>query len=130
MSVDYCPICYSKLETVEVAPCEECGHLEEEIEHARNGQHTYAEMRIFGDLSLILCDFCQVDFGSYEPEFFGLPPKTEIGFQKMQILRWIEDHSIQKDKVCPECHHRIQFLEFVSQARAMNEQNEPENRTE
>ncbi|HEY8562145.1 MAG TPA: hypothetical protein VIL74_17355 [Pyrinomonadaceae bacterium] len=128
MSVDYCPICYLKLETAEVAPCHECGHLETEVEHAKQNIHSYAEMRIFGDLSLILCDFCQVDFGSYHPEFFGLPPKTKIGFRKMQFLRSVDDHSIKWDKVCPNCHHRVQFLEFVNRARELHQQMNEETR--
>ena len=122
MSPDYCPLCYAKLETAEVAPCEECGHLGEEIEHAGSGRHTYAEMRIFGDLSLILCDFCQVDFGSHDPETFGLPPKTVIGFQKMQFVRSIDDCTIKKDKICPDCHHRVQFLTFVAHVRELHQQ--------
>jgi hypothetical protein len=40
----------------------ECGHDPAEIEQARAGKHTYAEYRIFGDLSLVLCNFCDVDF--------------------------------------------------------------------
>ena len=118
MSENYCPICYSKLEVKEVAPCMECGHLEEEIAHFET--HTYSEMKIFGELSLILCNFCQVDFGSYDPEFFGLPPKTDLGFHKMQFVHSIDNLSIKKDKFCPECHHRIQFLIFVSQARELH----------
>lgn len=124
MKVSYCPICYAKLEVAEVAPCEECGHLEEEIEHMLKGIHTYDEVRIFGELTLILCNFCQVDFGSYHPEFFGLPPDSKIGFEKMQFLRSIDNYSVKKDKVCPNCYHRIQFLEFVSQARELHQQND------
>jgi len=127
MSDKYCPICYEKLETAEVAPCEECGHREGEIKHALEGRHTYDEMRILGDLCLILCDFCQVDFGSYRPEFFGLPPKAKIGYEKMQFLRSIDDHSIKKDKVCPNCHRRVQFLQFVSKARELHRQSSDEN---
>jgi hypothetical protein len=124
MSKNYCPICFIKLEVKDVAPCMECGHLDEEIEHALAGIHTYYEMRIFGELSLILCDFCQVDFGSFHPEFFSLPPNARIGFGKMQFIRSIDNYSIQKDKFCPDCRHRIQFLNFVYQAREFNQQNE------
>ena len=72
---EQCPVCFDFLETKEIAPCMDCGHFEEEIEHALSGKHTYAELRIFGDLTLVLCNFCMVDFGSYHPDFFGLPPK-------------------------------------------------------
>jgi hypothetical protein len=121
MSENYCPICYSKLEVKDVAPCMECGHLDEELLHFQN--HTYSEVKIFGELALVLCNFCQVDFGSYIPEFFGLPRTAKIGFSQMQFLNSIDDFSIKKDKFCPECHHRIQFLRFVADARELNQKN-------
>ena len=98
----YCPLCSTELETIEVAPCTECGHLAQEIEHALAGKHTYAEMRVFGDLSVVLCNFCQADFGSFHPEFFGLPPnaKSHIGYEHMQFVRGV-DVFIGKDKYCP-----------------------------
>jgi hypothetical protein len=97
----------------------ECGNLPEEIEHALDGKHTYAEMQIFGDLTLMLCDFCQIDFGSFNPETFGLLKDARIGYQKMQLLRSIEDVCIGKDKVCPSCKYRLPFLRFVERAREM-----------
>ena len=78
-------------------------------------------MRIFGELTLVLCDFCQVDFGSFNPEFFGLPKDTRIGYEKMQFLRDVEGARISKDKVCPNCKYRLPFLKFVQQARELNE---------
>jgi hypothetical protein len=125
MSVDYCPICYTKLQVKEVAPCMECGHLEEEIVHFES--HTFSEMRIFGELSLVLCDFCQVDFGSYNPEFFGLSRSAKIGYEKMSFVGSINNVPIKKDKYCPECHHRIQFLKFVADARDLHQLKEEEN---
>lgn len=95
----------------------ECGNLSQEIEHALVGKHTYAEMRIFGDLTLVLCDFCQVDFGSFNPEVFGLPKDARLGYQKMQFLRDVEDVRIGKDQVCPSCEYRLPFLKFVARAR-------------
>ena len=99
----------------------ECGNLLEERDHCREGKHTYAEMRIFGDLTLVLCNFCQVDFGSTDPEFFGLPGNARIGYDKMQFVRDIQDVSITKDKVCPECQHRLPFLRFVQRAREIHQ---------
>ncbi len=98
----------------------ECGHLEQEIEHALAGKHTYAELRIFGDLTLVLCNFCIVDFGSYHPEFFGLPHNADIGFKKMQFVRELDKIEITKGKCCPTCGHRIQFLEFLVAARELH----------
>ena len=73
----------------------ECGSLPEEIEHARAGKHSYAEMSIFSDLSLVLCNFCQVDFGSFKPEMFGLPSESRIGYGKMQFVREVTDVHIR-----------------------------------
>src|SRR5436190_23468165 len=101
MSETRCPLCYTLLETADVAPCMECGNLREEIEHCLEGKHTYSEMRIFGDLTLVLCNFCQVDFGSSDPEWFGLPKSARLGYDKMQFVRDIRNVSITKDKVCP-----------------------------
>ncbi len=120
MSETHCPLCYSALEVRDVAPCMECGNLPEEIEHALAGRHTYAEMRIFGDLTLVLCDFCQVDFGSFNPEAFGLPRGARIGFEKMQFLRSVEGVRIGKDKVYPSCNYRLPFLKFVQRARELH----------
>jgi hypothetical protein len=124
MSEDYCPICYSELEVRDVAPCMDCGHRPEEIEHTLAGRHTYAEMRIFDDLSLVLCDFCQVDFGSYYSTYFGAPVGTRIGYQKMQFVRDVEDQFIKPDKYCPECDRRLPFLKFLKKARELFAQRE------
>jgi hypothetical protein len=121
MSETHCPLCYTELEVADVAPCMECGNLPEEIEHALAGKHTYAEMRIFDDLALVLCDFCQVDFGSFNPEIFGLPRDARIGYDKMQFLRDVEEIRIGKDKVCPSCKYQLPFLKFVQQARELHE---------
>jgi hypothetical protein len=120
MKREQCPVCFDFLEVKEVAPCFECGHREQEIEHALTGKHTYAEMRIFGDLMLVLCNFCMVDFGSYHPEFFGLPPSADIGFHKMQMVKELDKIEITKDKYCPTCEHRIQFLDFLVAARELH----------
>jgi hypothetical protein len=120
MNSSHCPICYERLETLDVAPCADCGHLVQEIEHALKGKHTYAEMRIFGDLALVLCDFCQVDFDSYHPEYFGLPPNARIGYKKLAFLREVSEVLIGKDKYCGNCDRRLAFLEFLSKSRELH----------
>lgn len=119
MSETHCPLCYSALEVSDVAPCMECGNLPEEIEHALAGRHTYAEMRIFDNLTLVLCDFCQVDFGSFNPQTFGLPREARIGYDKMQFIRSVKEIHIGKDKVCLSCKYRLPFLKFVQRAREL-----------
>jgi hypothetical protein len=98
----------------------DCGSNPKEIEHARAGIHTFAEYRIFGDLSLVLCNFCQVDFGSYDPTFFGLPRGTRVGMEcGWDFVRDVQP-VITKDKCCPKCGHRLPFLEFVIHARELH----------
>lgn len=115
--VTHCPLCFAQLEVRDVAPCAECGHNPDEIEHALAGMHTYAEMRIFGDLSVVLCNYCQLDFGSFDSIFFGVPDGKRIGYEHMQHVRDITDIQIGKDKYCPDCYYRLAFLDFVARAR-------------
>jgi hypothetical protein len=72
MAETQCPDCFTALEPIDVAPCFDCGHLAIELEHLASGRHTYAEYRVFGEC-IVLCNFCRVDFSSYDPEYFGLP---------------------------------------------------------
>ena len=71
----------------------------------------------FGNIELALCDFCMVDFGSRDPVYFGLPPRTRIGFDRMQFVRTGDDPRPETDKFCPSCAHRLAFLRFVDSAR-------------
>lgn len=105
----------------------DCGHDPVEIEQARAGEHTYAEYRIFGDLSLVLCNFCGVDFSSYHAEFFGLPRGTRLGHgeRDWQFVREVSP-AISKDKCCTACGHRLPFLEFVVKARELHSVRSPE----
>jgi hypothetical protein len=116
-----CPLCYGPLEVRDVAPCAECGGRPVEIEHFQKGQHKYAEYEVFPGLNLVLCNFCDVDFGSTDPTFFGLPPSARIGYEKMRHLRDLERPSLGKDKYCPACRHRLAFLRFVARAREVNQ---------
>jgi hypothetical protein len=122
MTDTHCPICYAPLEIRDVAPCMNCGAIPHEIEHALSGKHTYAEFRIFGDLTLVLCDFCMLDFGSYYPEYFGLPKDARIGYGNMAFVRAVDEVNIGKDKYCPDCGERLAFLKVVAQARALHAQ--------
>ena len=101
----------------------DCGHDPVELQHFIEGKHTYAEYRIFGPHSLVLCNFCQVDFGSYDPTYFGLPPTARIGFEYMSFVRDVIPPPHTFDKVCPQCHCRLGFLQFVSAARELHRSN-------
>jgi hypothetical protein len=117
MQESYCPLCYSELEVRDVAPCDECGAQPEELTHFAAGKHSFMEYEIFPPLKLTLCNFCDVDFGSSDPTFFGLPRNARIGYQFMRALRRIEAPTLGKDKYCPACNRRLSFLRFVHQAR-------------
>jgi hypothetical protein len=122
MPKHFCPLCSTLLEIREVAPCADCGHLSEEIDHFLKHQHTYDEVKLFGRFILVLCDFCQADFPSYDPSYFGLPNNANLEkAANMELLNKVEDTSIQKDFYCPHCQHRLVFLEFVDQCRKINQ---------
>ena len=99
----------------------DCGHDPTEVEHTRAGKHTYAEYRVFGDLTLVLCNFCEVDFTSYDPTYFGLSRLTRIGLGERgwQFIRDVPP-TVAKDKCCAACGHRLPFLEFVLYARELH----------
>jgi hypothetical protein len=120
MSETHCPICYTPLEVVDVAPCMVCGAIPHEIEDALKGKHTYAEYCFFGDLTLVLCDFCVSDLRSYYPSYFGLPKEAKSELENMRLTRSIYRIEITKDKFCPDCGERSAFLRFVEQARELN----------
>jgi len=97
----------------------DCGNLPEELQHFREGRHSYAEYQIFGSLSLVLCNVCCNDFGSYDPAFCGLPPRPRISNLKLlHDLYPLPERTF--DAVCPECERRLAFLEFLVAARELH----------
>ena len=117
MQETHCPLCYGELEIRDVAPCDECGAVPQEIEHFASGKHSYAEYEVFPSLKLTLCNFCDVDFGSFDPAYFGLPRNARIGYEHMRLISPIREPALGKDKFCPACNLRLSFLRFVQQAR-------------
>ena len=115
-----CLLCFGPLEVGDVAPCDECGADPVEIAHFQLGKHTFHRYEIFPPLQLTLCNFCDVDFGSFAPTFFGLPRRARIGYQYFTVIDRIESPSLSKDKFCPACRFRLQFLRFVDQARCQH----------
>ena len=63
----------------------ECGGDDFELDHFK--EHNYTEYEIFFDQRLVLCDFCDVDFGSYDPTYFGFKKKRRLD---MTILKLSE----------------------------------------
>src|SRR5215470_16951308 len=120
MQETQCPICFGPLEVREVAPCDECGAVPAEIEHFRRGKHSYREYEIFASLRLTLCNFCDVDFGSFDATFFGLPPGARIGLQYFLPLEPVRDPALGHDKYCAGCGYRLKFLRFIAAARRLH----------
>ena len=118
-----CPICHGPLEVRDVAPCWDCGAMPDELAEFKRGEHEYSEWEVFPDLTAVLCDFCDADFGSYDPTYFGLPKGSRIGMDKMRPLRKLNDLTITKDGYCPECQQRLAFLNFIVKAREQNQAN-------
>jgi hypothetical protein len=93
-----------------------------ELGHLAEGRHKYAEFRIFAT-AIILCDFCQVDFGSYAPDYFGRSHRVRYG-KGLTFVRDILDPQPTKDKYCPSCGRRLAFLRFLADVREHRRQAE------
>lgn len=117
MAESHCPICYTELEVRDVAPCFDCGDEPRELKELANGEHTYAEVLAFG-IPLVLCDFCDADFSSYDPTYFNRPLGSTLGLREFVFIRQIADPAPTKDKYCPTCERRLAFLRFLFAVRA------------
>ena len=117
MSESHCPICYAALEVRDVAPCFDCGWDPTELDHLEEEKHTYTEVLAFG-VPIVLCNFCLVDFSSYDPAFFSRAARTKLGLGEFVEVRAITNPSQGKDKFCPVCRRRLAFLKFLAKVRA------------
>jgi hypothetical protein len=111
MTESHCPICYGWLEVREVAPCFDCGAIPNEMEQLLGGKHTYSEVLVF-NVPIVLCDFCQVDLSSYDPEYFNRPRGTKLGLDELTFVREVRNAAPAKDKFCPTCRRRLAFFDF------------------
>jgi hypothetical protein len=105
----------------------DCGHDPDEIQHALARQHVYAEVALFGNLTLVLCGFCQVDFSSHDATYCGLPKGTRVDLETMRVIKPIIEVHIGKDKYCPNCGHRLTFLRFLKEVRELNARRASQN---
>ncbi len=113
-----CPICSGSLEERVVAPCFDCGHAPEEIKEYEQGYHKYHVFSLWGE-ELVLCDFCDADFGSYYPDYFGLPEGLPLEYP-LELVRQLEKPLLSKDLYCHQCKHRLAFLSFLANVRVHN----------
>lgn len=113
-----CPICSKELQRIEVAPCFDCGHESIEREHFAQGQHEYHVFELWGQ-EIVLCDFCDADFGSYFPGYWGLPEGPHPEYP-LHLVRYLDNPSIEQDLYCAPCKHRLAFLLFRRYALTHN----------
>ena len=103
-----------------VAPCFDCGHAESELRELAAGEHEYHRYRVFGQ-EIVLCDFCDRDFGSYYPSYFGLPGEARGARNyELDLVARVDDPQPAADFVCESCEHRLAFLKFLATARRAN----------
>ena len=108
----------------DVAPCFDCGGDPKELQHLAERKHVYIEVLAF-HLPIILCDFCLVDFSSYDPEYFNRRKGTRLDFSQFTVVRELDSPKIEKDKFCEACGRRLAFLRFVAAARDAARDREP-----
>jgi len=106
------------MEKIEVAPCYDCGHSEKELEELKKLEHEYHLFNVFGE-KIVLCDFCDADFGSYYPEYFGFPEGSPQDYP-MDLIKKITEPKPSKDHYCPKCQHRLSFIAFLTKVRKKN----------
>jgi hypothetical protein len=122
MQATHCPICHSELQVLDVAPCFDCGHRPNEIEECKRGEHNYNEFTVFGKFNIILCDFCDADFGSYYRSYFGFSGEGLVSHNDLKFVREIDpSETPKKDKYCIKCEHRLAFIEFRASAIEMHQ---------
>lgn len=113
-----CPKCFDELAVIEMAPCHECGHFPEEIEHCRAGQHEYAEYFLLGRVTLNLCNICFLDMDSY-----SIGQGRTMDIRRMDFVRAIPPQSLS-GAVCTNCNMQPQFFEFVDTFDTMIRENQ------
>lgn len=114
----HCPICSTELTERDVAPCFDCGHSESELGEFKRAEHEYNVFELWSH-ELVLCDFCDADFGSYFPEHWGLPPGP-LPEYPLHLIAPVQAPSISTDAYCPKCNHRLAFLNVLAAVRKQN----------
>ena len=112
-----CPLCAQVMAWRPVSPCMECGGDPRELKMLQDQAHSYNEVLVFGRFRLLLCDFCQIDFGTYPSYFFGLPRNRHLGFNDLVYQRTV-DPVLGHDWVCTGCGYRLAFTQAVLAMRA------------
>jgi hypothetical protein len=117
MNPEFCPVCYAQLAVREVTPCWVCGGEPEEVESARSGEHHYAWLRL-GERHVLLCSFCQEDFGSDEPTWWQADMRARPGCENLEYVHAVAPQPTVRDKFCDQCGKRLAYLKFIQSAGA------------
>lgn len=122
-SIPQCPVCFDELELRNLAPCDDCGFAEAEIEHFESHEHVYSEFEVYGS-TLILCNFCDLDFSSYKPEHWGFESGRRVGYGSQGFRKVTElpysALSIKKGWFCSTCGATLKMVEAALKAREEN----------
>jgi hypothetical protein len=111
-----CPLCAAGMHWRDVSPCMECGGDPRELKMLDDAAHSYHEVLVFGRFPIVLCDFCQIDFGTYPSYFFGLPRQQHLGFNDLHYSGTVQP-TLGQDWVCTSCGYRMAFSKFVQALR-------------
>lgn len=96
----------------------DCGPTEAGINELATSRYT--QYAVYLDQRLVLCDFCAVDFGSYNPMYFGFQNDKKLDLHVFNFIGVVKEPALHFDKVCPECAKRLVFLNFVAACRLAN----------
>ena len=99
----------------QVAPCYDCGHEKSELAELARGEHEYHLYTIYGQ-ELVLCDFCEADFDSYDYDYLGVPEETANNYP-LKLIAKVDNPRPKQDKFCLECDHRLAYLVFLKNVR-------------
>lgn len=106
------------MQGINVAPCYDCGHAAAEIDHLAQGQHEYHVFELWGR-EIVLCDFCDADFGSYAPDYWGFL-ESRLPDYPLRLIRKLDNPTVSRDLYCAPCSHRLAFLLFRQHAFSHN----------
>ncbi len=113
-----CPICNSVLTDRIVTPCMDCGGDEFELDHYLEHRYTQYET-YFGSL-ITLCNYCETDFRSYKPTYFGFHKNKRPSIQDFNFIRELKDPKLSTDKFYLTYNQRSAFLKFTEHCRIQN----------
>ena len=113
-----CPVCFTPMISKELTPCMDCGGHDSELDHYK--EHDYKEWEVLYGERLVLCDFCDADFASYNTSFFGFKNRRTIGLEHFNFVKEIHDKRLRVGLFCPSCHMTHDFLKFVAVCREKN----------